>query len=175
MSEIVTIFRNIVETATPFHKDVGVVLQRIKSGATKELVKSIRREKNKSDRNELKKNLPAICFSGIFNKRNDTSLMQHSGLICLDFDGYPKNKEMLSHKEKLSKDRYVRSVFVSPSGNGLKVLIKVPADPDNHVNYFNALKKHFDSPYFDKTCKNVSRVCYESFDPMIYINENSSL
>ena len=175
MTQNVTIFRNIVQTDQPFHRSVGYVLKRIKDGATKDLVKRIRAEKNKSDRNELKKNLPAICFSGTFNKRNDASLIEHSGIICLDFDGYEKKKELLSHKETLTKDPHVYSVFVSPSGNGLKVLIRVPNDPENHVNYFNALQKHFDSPHFDKTSKNISRVCYESFDPMIFINENASL
>ena len=34
---------------------------------------------------------------------------------------------------------------------------------------------HFASPNFDETCKNVSRVCYESYDPLIYINEQSSV
>tara|TARA_R100001460_G_scaffold15924_2_gene34985 strand:- start:9061 stop:11475 length:2415 start_codon:yes stop_codon:yes gene_type:complete len=175
MASTVTLFRNIVETATPFHRPVDVVLQRIKEGATKDLVKRIRAERNKTERNELKKGLPAICFSGTFNKRNDKSLVEHSGLICLDFDGYDKKKELISHKENLTKDPYVYAAFVSPSGNGLKVLVRVPADPDNHVNYFNALQKHFDSPHFDKTCKNLSRVCYESFDPVLYVNKNASL
>jgi hypothetical protein len=175
MASTVTLFRNIVETATPFHRPVDVVLQRIKEGATKDLVKRIRSERNKTERNELKKGLPAICFSGTFNKRNDKSLVEHSGLICLDFDGYEKKKELISHKENLTKDPYVYAAFVSPSGNGLKVLVRVPADPDNHVNYFNALQKHFDSPHFDKTCKNLSRVCYESFDPVLYVNKNASL
>jgi hypothetical protein len=66
-------------------------------------------------------------------------------------------------------------VFISPSGNGLKVLVKIPADPENHTNYFNSLEKHFNSPYFDKTSKNLSRVCYESYDPLIHVNENSSI
>lgn len=175
MTHTVTIFKNIKETETPFYRDVAVVLERIKNGASKELVKRIRTEGDKTERNELKKKLPAICFSGMFIKRTDHSLTQHSGLICLDFDGYPKKKELLNDKEKLTKDNFVYSVFISPSGNGLKVLIKVPADADNHVNYFNALEKHFNSEYFDKTCKNLSRVCYESYDPLIFVNENSSV
>ena len=175
MTHNVTIFKNIKETETPFHRDVNVVLDRIKNGATKELIKRIRTENNKSERNELKKRLPAICFSGTFIKRTDHSITEHSGLICLDFDGYRKKKDLLNDKEKLTKDNYVYSVFISPSGNGLKVLVKIPEDVDNHINYFNALEKYFNSEYFDKTCKNVSRVCYESYDPLIYVNENSSL
>lgn len=171
----VTIFKNIKDTDAPFYRDVRVILERIREGATKELVKRIRIEKDKGERNELKKQLPAICFSGVFNKRNDTSLTQHSGLICLDFDNYPNVKEMRQDKEKLSRSKYVYSVFISPSGNGLKVLVKIPPDADNHINYFNSLAKHFDSQYFDKTSKNLSRVCYESHDPVIHINENSSV
>jgi hypothetical protein len=119
--------------------------------------------------------LPAVCFSGTFNKRTDDSIIEHSGLICLDFDGYERQKELLNDKETLTKNKYVYSVFISPSGNGLKVLVKIPSDPENHTNYFNSLDKYFNSPYFDKTSKNISRVCYESYDPLIYVNEHSSL
>jgi hypothetical protein len=175
MTHQVTIFQNIKDTSTPFHRDVHVILDRIKEGATKDLVKKIRIEKRKPERNELKKLLPAVCFSGTFNKRADNAIVEHSGLICLDFDGYDKQKILLNDKENLSKSKYVFSVFISPSGNGLKVLVKIPADAENHTNYFNSLEKHFNSPYFDKTSKNISRVCYESYDPLIYVNENSSI
>ena len=175
MTYNVTIFKNIRDTDTPFFRDVHTILERIKDGATKDLVKKIRSETRKPERNEIKKQLPAICFSGKFNKRSDSSLMEHSGLICLDFDGYTKQKELLQDKENLSKSKYVFSVFISPSGNGLKVLVKIPTDVENHTNYFNSLDKHFNSPYFDKTSKNLSRVCYESYDPLIHVNENSSI
>jgi hypothetical protein len=177
MTHNVTIFQNIRETDTPFFRDVHVILDRIKdgAGATKELVKKIRLEKRKPERQELKKQLPAICFSGTFNKRTDVSLLEHSGLICLDFDGYLKQKELLQDKESLSKNKYVFAVFISPSGNGLKVLVKIPADAESHTLYFNSLEKYFNSPYFDKTSKNISRVCYESYDPLISVNENSSI
>jgi len=175
MTYNVTIFKNIRDTDTPFFRDVHTILERIKDGATKDLVKKIRSETRKPERNEIKKQLPAVCFSGKFNKRSDSSLMEHSGLICLDFDGYTKQKELLQDKENLSKSKYVFSVFISPSGNGLKVLVKIPTDVENHTNYFNSLDKHFNSPYFDKTSKNLSRVCYESYDPLIHVNENSSI
>jgi len=171
----ITIFQNIKETSTPFFRGLEFIIDRIKSGASKDLVKRIRTEKDKSQRNELKKNLPAICFSGTFNKRNDSSIIQHSGFICLDFDGYENNKELLTDKEKLTKSNFIYSVFISPSGKGLKALVKIPQDIDNHVNYFNSLEIHFNNPHFDTTCKNISRVCYESYDPLIYVNKNSSV
>ena len=171
----VTIFKDIKDTSQPFYRDVSVVLKRIEEGSSKELVKEIRKTKDKEDRNELKKQLPAICFSGQFTKRNDNSLIEHSGLICLDFDGYKTNKELLQEKERLSKNKYIYAVFVSPSGKGLKALVKIPKDIENHKNYFNSLKKFLNSAYFDTTSKNVSRVCYESYDPLIHVFLNSSI
>ena len=173
MDTQVTIFKNIKETETPFFKEVSFILKRIKEGKSKNLIKEIRKEKDKTARNELKKNLPAICFSGQFNKRSDSSLLEHSGIMCLDFDGYKKQKDMLQDKEMFINNKFVLSVFVSPSGNGLKVLIKIPADAENHIKYFTSLKTEFDSTYFDTTSKNLSRVCYESYDPLLYYNPNS--
>lgn len=175
MQKNVTIFKNIKETETPFYVDILKILERIKDGRSKDRVKSIRQEVDKKKRNEIKKLLPAICFSGRFTNRKDTSIIEHSGFICLDFDGYEKRKQMLEAKQKLAKNKYTYSVFVSPSGNGLKVIVKIPIDVDNHVNYFTALEEYYDSTFFDKTCKNISRVCYESYDPLIFINENSSI
>ena len=172
---MITIFKNIKETSTPFYRDVEFVFDRIKNGKYAELVDQIRKEDDKSTRNELKKGLPAICFSGQFKKRADDAIIEHSGLICLDFDGYENSGLMLEDKHAMTENPYVMAVFVSPSGNGLKVIVKIPAEPDNHKRYFEALQEHFDSKYFDVTSKNISRVCYESSDPDMYINMESDV
>ena len=171
----VTIFKDIRSTSTPFYRHIDAVIYRIRSGSSKDLVEAIQKESDKSIRNELKKSLPAICFSGVFTKRLDSSIVEHSGIICLDFDGYASKKEMLAEKSSIASDRYVLSVFVSPSGDGLKVLVKIPQDIDNHVKYFNALQRHFESEHFDTTSKNISRVCYESYDKDIYVNKDSEV
>lgn len=174
MSQI-TIFKNINDTSTPFYRDIEVILARIKEGKSKEVVNAIRKEKDRDERNKLKKALPAICFSGTFKKRNDSSLIDHSGYICLDFDGYPNRKDMMAARNEIISDKYVYSCFISPSGDGLKVIVKIPKDSMNHKHYFKSLQQHFNSPYFDPTSKNISRVCYESYDPLIYVNEQSEL
>ena len=171
----ITIFKDIKDTAQPFYRDVDIIIERIREGASQEIVRAIRSEKDKEKRNQLKQSLPAICFSGKFTKRNDSSLVNHSGLICLDFDNFPSEKEMLEEKENLTKDRYTYSVFVSPSGLGLKVLVKIPDEVDTYKQFFTSLQHHYNNEFFDITCKNVSRVCYESYDPLIYINEQSSI
>jgi hypothetical protein len=95
-------------------------------------------------------------------------------LICLDFDGYTKSKELLQDKENLSKNKYVFSVFISPSGNGLKVLVKIPADAENHTNYFNSLEKYFNSPYFDKTARTY-HVCATSLTTHCYTSTRTAV
>jgi len=113
MPHIVTIFKNIKETDTPFFRDVNTILTRIKEGASKGLVQKIRKEQDKAKRNELKKELPSVCFSGQFTKRADVSLQDHSGLICLDFDGYGKQKDLLQIKLGSSKtNMYIAYSFL---------------------------------------------------------------
>jgi hypothetical protein len=170
----ITIFQNIQDTSTPFFVDVNLIFKRIKEGKSLELIKKIRNTKDKTKRNELKKGLPAICFSGEFNKRKDASLVKHSGLICLDFDNFDTASSLSKKRKELQEDKHSMAVFTSPSGNGLKVIVKIPGDEDNHRNYFLSLEDYYDCEYFDTTCKNISRVCYESYDPDIYVNPKSA-
>jgi hypothetical protein len=151
-----------------------VIFHRIRDGKSKDIVEKIRSYKDKNKRNEIKKDLPAICFSGEFNKRKDSSIINHSGLICLDFDNFENESKLKKRRKELEEDKYSMAVFTSPSGNGLKVIVKIPRDVDKHRTYFNSLQNYYDCEYFDVTCKNISRVCYESYDPNIYINLKSA-
>jgi hypothetical protein len=169
----VTIFHSIKDTTAPFHRDIDMILYRIKEGKSREVINAIRKEKNKDAKGLLKQRLPAICFSGKFTKRNDNSLIEHSGLICLDFDGYDSQKLLLEAKAEFCSNKYVFACFISPGGDGLKVVVRIPQDPANHHHYFKALQEHFNSEYFDSTSKNLSRVCYESYDPLIYVNNDA--
>lgn len=170
----ITIFTDIKSTTAPMYRDVSVVYARIRDGASKDVVKAIRTLTSKVEQDKIKQRLPSVCFSGKFPRRADKEILQHSGLICLDFDKYEASEEMQSDKSKFAKDPYVMSVFVSPRGKGLKVVVKIPPNADKHKNYFYALKRHFNNPRWDDTSCNVSRVCYESYDPLIYVNMDST-
>jgi len=171
----VTIFKNIKTTSTGFVRGIESVLERIKSGKSREIVDTIRYELDKEKRNDLKQQLPSICFSGTFSNRSINGLKKHSGLICLDFDKFPDDDTRNAARETLIGDEHVFSVFTSPSGDGLKVLVKIPAQKEHHKAHFDALAIHFESPYFDKATSDVSRVCYESYDPDLYYNPESLL
>lgn len=111
--------------------------------------------------------LPSVCFSGTFETRTDSGLKLHSGYLVLDFDDVYEISEMMG---KLSQHDFIYAAWVSPRANGIKALVRI-ADTDKHKEHFDALKEIF--PEVDKSGRNVSRVCYESFDPNIYINENA--
>lgn len=171
----VTLFANINEVNVPYIRPLDLILERIKTGG-KHLtqIKEIRKEKDKSKRNILKKALPSICFSGEFSRRSDDAMEKHSGLICLDFDNFKSKAEMKKVRDELCEDEFVFVLFTSPSGDGLKVLVKVPSVKEWHREHFYALSDYYVYPNFDKSCVNESRVCYISWDPDIYINENAT-
>ena len=172
---IVTLFKNIHSTSTPYHVKIDEMLSRIKDGASKSKVEEIRKIDSKKDRNELKKKLPCICFSGIFRERKADKIIKHTGLICLDFDEFKTKKELYDAKSVICDDVYTYSCFISPSGQGLKVLVKIPAEAHNHKKYFEALQNYYKTTHLDASGSDVSRVCYESHDPFIFVNKDSFL
>jgi len=166
---MITIFKNIF-SKEPHFITVEKALERIKLGASKQLVMDIRLALDKEKANKLKLNLPSICFSGKFGAdRKDDQLIEHSGFIVLDFDDI---SELRDKQTEIISNKFVYSCWVSPSGNGLKALVKI-ADGAKHREHFQSLQDIF--PEIDRSGINVSRVCYESFDPDIYINENAEI
>lgn len=171
----VTIFKNIRTTSAGFTRVVGTILARIKDGKSKDVVEKLRNETDAARQKTIKETLPGICFSGTFRHRSLAGLIDHSGLICLDFDKFPDNAMLSRWRETLTNNPYTYCLFTSPSGNGLKVVVKIPAEPKNHKLYFDALKDYYKCEYFDVHCSDICRLCFESYDPEMYLNEDSTL
>jgi hypothetical protein len=111
-------------------------------------------------------------FSGVFFRRNDQSLMHHSGLLTLDFDHL---KDVAGLKSGLLHDEYFETelLFVSPSGTGLKWIILIDLNKGSHAEWFRAVSQYIRTTYrleIDKTGINPSRACFLPFDPDVYIN-----
>lgn len=169
---MVTIFKNISTVNTGFLREIDEIFDRIRSGTSKELILKIRAENDKEKRDKLKQELPSICFSGEFSERRISCLIKHSGFICLDFD---KVDDLEVLRETIQSDPYTYACFVSPSGNGLKVIVRIPAKREDHLMYFRGLQDYYNCEEFDKSTNDVSRVCYESYDPEIFINKESKV
>lgn len=155
----------------PYDRHINDILNRIKTGSSEQMVNRYRLTANP----QLKKQLPAIMFSGQFTKRNSESITRHSGFICLDFDKFPDSETLTMWKDNLEGDNYTYCVFLSPSAAGLKCIVKIPPNVEKHKLYFNALKNHYDCQYFDIQCSDVSRICFESYDPYLTINHSSTV
>jgi hypothetical protein len=172
----ISVFKSLFKSKeTPFNLNPAEVVARIRLG-TPELIEKINliRSVDKKDPrySASKKELNAIMFNGTFSERTAKGLIDHSGLCVLDFDGYPSTEVMKTERERLINDPYVVIVFTSPGGNGLKAVIRIPESTAvEHKRRFLAYSEYFKSDYFDSKNQDVSRVCFESYDPEVYFNE----
>lgn len=169
---LVSIFATVTDTSNPQMTTVNSVLEKIRSGGMHKNTILTMRTMDKAGLNAEKRKLPVICFGGTFSARNKASLTNASGLMVLDFDHVEKMQET---RDKLCSLPYMYSVFTSPSGSGLKALVHIPKVKDDaeFKSYFNGIFSKV--PGIDPSGKDISRACFFSYDPDIYINPNATI
>ena len=125
-----------------------------------------RHERAASKALSIKKNLPSFAWSGECTARTGGAFT-HSGILCLDLDG-KDNPDLLPRDmvERIKPLAYVLGWFVSPSGDGLKVLIRIKADESSHKVSFLVAEQAFAEVGLtvDPACKDVRRLCFVSSD-----------
>ena len=170
MGQRITYFKD-YKAVTPYYLSVDESLERIKSGKIKDRIEHLRSIVDKKEAKKYKTTaLPCILFAGEFSTREDKSLLIHSGYCILDFD----HVDVDDYRYKLKGYPWIYAMFRSPSGDGLKVVAKIPPDKDKHRGYFRGIQKKLAwLPGFDPTSINVSRICFESYDPDLYVNNNA--
>lgn len=119
----------------------------------------------------LKAQLPAITPSGVFegSHAND-KLITYSHIVCLDFDGIPKEK-VSELKDRAAKIPYTCAVFTSPGGSGIKVWVRVSSGSNYHREAYVQVSKLYEKELghpVDQKASNVGRLMYLSFDSDIY-------
>ena len=164
----ITVFNNFANTTKPKFCSIDSVLESIRLCSVQKQIDELRAETDEDKKRSLKKMLPCILFSGVFTERKDRSLKTHSGFVVLDWD---KLEDVNAKKTEISKYKFVYSCFISPSGDGIKAVVRIPADIEKHRGYYRGLMKLF--PTLDATSINESRICYASSDADIYINKNA--
>jgi putative DNA primase/helicase len=120
----------------------------------------------------MKEKLPCIMWSGLFQRRGDANLEKHSGLLCADLDHLDEHA-LEPARAKLSNDPHAAVIFTSPTGSGLKVVFRVPADAATHRQSFEAVKHHIreiTGLRIDPACSNAERLCFASHDPNTHDN-----
>lgn len=173
----ITVFKDLYKSKdVPYIISLEKILDRIKKGTDKILIESIRNATTKEEKNKLKSKLPAILFQGEFTHRAIIGLINSSGLMILDFDDIETTEELNKTFEILKQNKHIVSVFVSPSGFGLKAILHInKVDSTTYTKIFKKFKKDFNYNYFDVVTSDVSRVCFSSYDPNIYINYEAEI
>ena len=114
-----------------------------------------------------------VTFSGTFEKRSDSNLLKHSNLLTIDFDHLDKLQEL---KTQLLNDECFETemLFTSPSGDGLKWIIRIDILEVSHSEYFIAVANYIKQTYnieVDQSGKDVSRACFLPYDPTAFLHK----
>lgn len=179
MNPLITIFPRHDKIAVGCAKYLPLVqilnAHRNPSDGTKKRIAAIRAEPDKAKRRALKSELPCLVWGGQITTRDPAVAgreLSRSGLICLDLDGVA---DLPGARAKLQGDPHTVSVWVSPSGDGLKALIAIAGTWEAH---WQSLAHYLDSRYqikVDAARKDVYGLCYVSHDPDIWIAPDLTL
>jgi hypothetical protein len=176
---MVTIFKNFNEVVE--HKTIATILEEIRTGKYKPGIVYLRKslaEKKEEAYNKAKKSLPAFTPSGKFvGGRKLEFLADYSSCIILDIDKLTAS-ELQNAKNLATQSEFTYACFISPSGNGLKILIKIDTPKTEHKETFLKVQAHYESILkleIDKSGKDVTRLCFYSWDENLYLNENASV
>ena len=175
----ITLLKNVTQPSDFSVVPLCEVLESIRSGQYQKEIDVLRRayQENRKQYKEGKLKLPSVCFSGVFNgSARNNNFTHHSELLTIDIDGLAAD-EIVSIKEKISQIPYTVFVFVSPSGAGLKVGVRIStiSDGQAYKACFNSVKTLFEEICaIDESGKDVSRKCFISHDPDMYVNYSAA-
>ena len=163
--------KGIVNKIPSSDMSVARAIELIRSDQYKADIERLRSSSNPHVKSVIKKHLDYFTFSGRFKNRLTESLIEHSGILCLDFDNI--NPE--EYFDYVCQQDFTLACFRSPGGKGLKVLVKI--QPHLHLQSFAALTKFFETASLtvDQSGKDVTRACFVSHDPEAYFNPDSKL
>jgi hypothetical protein len=163
-----TFFKGLRSTKPQKVTDISEILSGIQNGLWKESVLKCRTDLKYKDF------LPCFTPTGVFNHRSIKGLEEYNGVICLDID-HVADPEVL--KQRASKLGWVMAAFVTPSGQGLKVIVKTTATPET----FKQTEAQVADAFLEATgcardnrCKDIARIQFVSYDPDMYYNPGSS-
>ena len=151
-----------------------------KDGQLKRQTEIVRNQPDEKTFKEEKRKLPMIAPSGIFTYRNDNidNLREYSNIMVLDFDKFPNHEAAYEFKQKLvlyADQLHIYAVWFSPSNKGLKVaMLHDNTNPEYHYNLFMQVrfKLYPNTEQFDMKCGNLSRTCFLSYDPDVWLNSD---
>lgn len=127
----------------------------------------------KHDAQTIKGGMECIIPSGTcHNGHAKSNLVSLSELLCVDLDHTDERTPEIIAKARLLP--YVVGAFVSISGNGVKLMIRVDIDePRQYPALYEATARLVSQELNfanDGQCKDITHACYGSYDPEAYYN-----
>lgn len=174
----VTIFENFVHRVE--EKSLIIITKAIQEGKYKQQVEAIRNLIASDDiesADALKKKLPAFTPSGTFlNGRKADLLSEYSGNVVLDIDKI--TEQQITHILQVAATiPHTFAAFISPSGNGVKIIVAVSNTAEYHKAAFLQVADYYSKALncnIDPSGKDVSRLCFVSYHPTCYRNINAT-
>lgn len=138
-----------------------------------EQIQSLLAQGKEEESKAKKQQLPAFTPSATFKEQRLLSNMQsYSGFIHLDFDKLTL-EQLDTAFEVICAIPYTFLCFRSPSGNGLKVFVKVNTGAEHHAGAYLQVQKFYEEKLgipSDPKCKDITRLCFMSYDPSLFKN-----
>ena len=176
---MVTLFKNFNEVVE--HKSLPVILEEIRTGKYRHAIVYLRKslaEKKEEAYNKAKKSLLAFTPSSKFvGGRKMEFLAEYSNTIILDIDKLSK-EDLAKANHLANQSEFTYASFISPSGNGLKILVKINTPKSEHKESFLKVQAHYEELLkleIDKSGKDITRLCFYSYDEKLYYNENAAI
>ncbi|MCR9065332.1 MAG: DUF3987 domain-containing protein [Cytophagales bacterium] len=156
------------------------IISNIKRGTYHDSINAIRMAKGmgKPERaDQLKKELLAFTPSATFKDgRKKELLTAYSGCVHLDFDKLTP-EELQQAFDLAVKIPFTYACFTSPSGDGLKIFIKVNTDQETHEQAYKQVQAYYEKKIgieADPKCKDITRLCFVSNDTNAFLNESAN-
>ncbi|MBM3797954.1 MAG: hypothetical protein FJW31_28810, partial [Acidobacteria bacterium] len=150
-------------------------VERVRAVVAREAATKEEAEQRDAESKAIKEKLPAVLASGIFDKMGNGGLRERTGLICADLDDL--GDALPGYREHIESDQRTLACFLSPSGTGLKVVLRLDLDR-THEEGFRAMRRHFLENFgleVDEACKNVGRACFVSYDPAVFLADDAQV
>jgi hypothetical protein len=164
----ISVFAGVLGTTKAFDLTLEEVAERLKTSYKAEIEHI--RTLPKAEYDEAKKKLHAVLFGGVAVNRNDNDIQEASGLMITDYDHLPDEDYQVIW-DWLKNDKHTVMLFRSPSGDGIKAVVSIPkSSKDDYRKRFKAYGEYVNNPYFDTKNSNISRLCFVSYDPDLYVN-----
>ena len=171
---VVSLFRDFFDKKP---KEVNL-FQILTTPKFKSRIETLRAEEDEEKQTNMKKRLPSFTVSGVFKggcaKEN---LSAPSGYICIDVDQHDNTHitNFSEFKDFAEAFPWVAYCGLSSRGKGFFMVIPYK-DSTKHEKYFDFIEKLFSlyGVVIDRTCRNINRLRFVSYDEEPYINEDAT-